>query len=161
MIVVLSDPAAVAVSTVVWPAMSVVIGWWGAQWPLERLAHAGPLTRLRPWEDQGAWWQRLVRVQQWKDRLPEAGALFGGVTKRRLRSSAEEGLERFALETVRAERVHWLLMASASLHLVWCRPAVGAGMLLFGVAFNAPFIIVQRANRGRVQRVLHRRAARK
>ncbi|MBX3284405.1 MAG: hypothetical protein KF703_03600 [Actinobacteria bacterium] len=104
MIVSVADGVAVALSVATWVAVSFSVGWWATRWPPERL-HDGPVTRLRRWEDGGAWWQRHVRVQRWKDRLPEAGAFFGGTAKRHLPSRTDGGLEAFRRETIRAERV--------------------------------------------------------
>jgi len=161
MIVELGDGWAVALSSLTWFALSVLVGRLAAGWPTARLADTGPLTTLRAWEASGAWWQRHLGVRRWKDRLPEAGATFaGGVSKRRIPSRSTGDLARFRAETVRAERVHWLILASTPVHLVWCRPAVAAGMVIFGLAFNVPFIVIQRYNRGRLDRLLDHRAAR-
>jgi len=157
-IVHLPDGWAVLLSSVVWALTSVAVGLAATRWSLERLDRPGPLTCLRGWEQDGAWWNRHLRVRRWRDAIPEAGSLFGGYSKQHLRSRRSEDLDRFRLETVRAERVHWLLLASALLHPIWCRPTVALGMLAFGVVANVPFIIVQRANRGRLQRLLRRRA---
>lgn len=160
MIIALPDAIAVTVSVLMWVLTSVVMGRWAVTWPDDRLDHTGPLTTLRTWERDGGSWQRWLRVLRWKDRLPEAGAAFaGGRAKRRIGTSRSEDLRAFRRETVRAERVHWLIMASGPLHLLWCRPTVGAGMVGFGVAFDLPFILVQRVNRGRIDRILRRRAA--
>lgn len=159
MILDLGDGWAVALSSVTWLVVSLAVGRWATSWPLDRLADTGPLTTLRGWEDSGRWWQRHLRVRRWKDRLPEAGAFFaGGYSKRHVASRATADLERFRSETIRGERVHWLIMASTPVHLVWCRPTVAVGMAVFGVLFNAPFIVVQRVNRGRLDSLLARRA---
>jgi glycosyl-4,4'-diaponeurosporenoate acyltransferase len=156
-IVPLGDGTAVAVSVLAWVVASLAIGRWAVSWPDERVEGVGPLTRIRAWERNGGWWIRHLRVLRWKDRLPEAGEFFaGGRSKRHLGSTRREGLVAFRRETIRAERVHWLLMATGPLHLAWCPPAVGAGMVAFGVVFDAPFIVVQRVNRGRIDRVLAR-----
>lgn len=159
MIVALPDGLAVAVSVVVWIATSFTVGRLAVGWSDERLEHVGPVLRIRSWEDGGRFWQRHLRVLAWKDRIPEAGAFFaGGRAKRSIGRPRSEALRSFRRETVRAERVHWLIAASGPLHLLWCRPTVGLGMIAFGVLFDAPFIVVQRANRGRIERVLARRA---
>lgn len=160
MILDIGDGWAVALSVATWIGVSFAVGWWGARWPDARLEADGPFTRLRGWERSGAWWQRHLRVQRWKDRLPEAGAFFGGTAKRHLPSRSDQGLEAFRRETVRAERVHWLILASTPVHLLWCRPTVALGMVAYGLVFNVPFIIVQRANRGRLDRILSRRRRR-
>lgn len=155
----IADPWAVAASSVTWLTVSVVVGWWANRWPADRLDRPGPLTTLRGWERGGAFWQRTLRVSRWKDRTPEAGALFAsGHSKRHLRARSTEGLVHFRRETIRAERVHWLILASTPIHLLWCRPTVAAGMVVFGLVANLPFIVIQRFNRGRLVRLIARRA---
>lgn len=159
MVVQVPDGWAVLLSSTTWFAVSLVAGWRAARWPAERITTPGPVTRIRPWEDDGRWWQRHLRVRAWKDRVPEAGALFGGVAKRRLPSRATGDLEMFRRETIRAERVHWLILASTPLHLLWCGPVLSAAMAAFGLAFTLPFIVIQRSNRGRLDRLLARRSS--
>ena len=146
----LPDGLSVALSSVVWAVTSAFVGWRASRWSLDRVGRTGPVTQLRGWEDRGRFWQRTTRVRRWKDRLPEAGEIFGGISKKALPGRSTEALEGFRAETIRAERVHWLVMASWPLHLLWCRTPVAAGMLVFAVGFNAPFIVVQRSNRGRI-----------
>lgn len=159
MLIEVSDATAVALSSVAWFGVSLAVGWWGAGWPARQIASTGPVTTIRGWEDHGRWWQRHLRVRAWKDRVPEAGGLFGGFAKRKVPSRATEHLELFRRETIRAERVHWLILASTPLHLLWCDAAVFAGMAAFGVAFTVPFIVIQRSNRGRLDRLIERRGA--
>lgn len=154
-----SHGVAVLLSSTTWLVVSVVIGWWGAHWPADRLTSEGPITTIRGWEHHGRWWQRHLRVRAWKDRVPEAGGVFGGYAKRHLPSNSSEGLELFRRETIRAERVHWLILASTPLHAVWCGPGLFAAMVVFGVAFTVPFIVIQRSNRGRLDLLLDRRRA--
>lgn len=155
----LPDGPAVLLSSFVWFVASFVVGLWGARWPAARVARTGPLTTIRRWEDGGRYWQRHLRVRSWKERVPEAGALFGGFAKRKVPSRATEDLELFRRETIRGERVHWLIAASTPLHLVWCGPGLFAAMVVFGVVFTAPFIVIQRSNRGRLDRLIARRHA--
>lgn len=175
----LSDGSAVLLSASAWVVASVLIGKVAARWPMERLEVDGPLTRLRGWEDGGRFWQRCGALR-WKRWLPDAGRFGGGVTKAESlrspvdsqlgghsdgrgsngqRSGARRNVVHLRAETVRAERVHWLIAATGLLHGLWCRPVVAAIMVLAGLVWNAPFIIVQRMNRGRVDRVLARRRA--
>lgn len=157
-IVHLSDPVAIVLSSLTWMAVSFAVGYLAVRWAPARLAQTGPLTTIRAWEAGGAFWQRFLAVGRWKDRVPDAGGFFaGGQPKRSVGSRSTDGLEAFRRETVRAERVHWLILSSTPIHLVWCRPALAVGMVLFGLALNLPFIVIQRFNRGRIDRVLARR----
>lgn len=150
-LVVLADAAA-------WAGLSVLVGWVAQRLPAPLVEQDGRLTRLRPWERHGAVYERLG-VRRWKDRLPEAGAaLRGGVAKRTLPGRGTEELRRFAAETRRAELVHWALPVATPLFALWNPPAVLAGQAVYAVAANAPCLVVQRYNRGRVQRILDARS---
>ncbi len=95
------------------------------------------------------------RIRRWKDRLPEAGALFaGGISKRHVPAADQGGLERFVVETRRAELGHWLAAARrAAVRAV--EPAGGRRRSWSPTAWlvNLPFIAVQRYNRIRAARV--------
>lgn len=157
-IVNLSDPVAILLSSLTWMAVSFSVGYLAVRWPPSRLDRTGPITTVRSWEAGGMFWQRSLAVGRWKDRLPDAGGFFaGGQPKRSVGSRSTEQLAAFRRETVRAERVHWLILSSTPIHLVWCRPPLAAAMVVFGLALNVPFIVIQRFNRGRIDRVLARR----
>jgi glycosyl-4,4'-diaponeurosporenoate acyltransferase len=117
------------------------------------------LTREREWEQRGHRYEQ-ARIRRWKDRVPEAGALFaGGISKRQIPSAADGGMQRLAVETRRAEWGHWLAAAGSVPFVLWNPPALAAVMVVYGIAVNAPFIAIQRYNRLRVSRALARRAS--
>ena len=125
--------------------------------PLTRLERDGWLLRPRRWEQGGAVYQRWFSIRHWKDHLPEAGALFAeGISKRHLSMD----LDRFVIETRRAERGHWMAMTASPVFALWNPPLGVALMVGYGVVVNAPFIVVQRYNRQRAQGVLTSRARR-
>lgn len=148
---------AVVVDCLAWTALSVVIGFGASRLPLRSIDHDTALTRLRPWEADGRWYEHHLAVRRWKDRLPEAGAVFGGRSKRHLPSRATADLERFAAETRRAELTHWALLCCGPLFFAWNPWWLGLVMVAFAVAFNLPFIVIQRYNRARLGRLLGRR----
>ena len=148
-----------AANVAAWAVLHGGTGYLVHRLPVGRLGRDGPVLRARRWERDGRTYERRLHIQRWKDRLPEAGALFaGGVSKRRLtRSIGRADLDRFVVETRRAERGHWLAMAGGPLFALWNPPTGVALMTAYGVVVNAPFITVQRYNRQRAQRVLARR----
>lgn len=161
MLIRLSDEWAVMVSVAAWLAIGVVSGYLLHRADVSRFDHDGRLTRLRSWEDHGRRYQRLLRIRAWKDLLPEKGDLFrGGFSKRHLRDRTDGHLRRFVAETRRAEVVHWSNLCAGPFFLIWCRPAIGAGMITFGVVAHLPFILIQRHNRGRLLRLIERRERR-
>ncbi len=148
----------IVVDAVAWGVFHSATGYAAHRLPDDRLARDGRLLRVRRFEAGGRVYRRRLRVQRWKDRLPEAGDLFrGGVSKRHVPAYDQDGLRLFVRETRRAELAHWWAMGCGPLFVLW-NPPLAAGLLVaYGVLVNLPFIVVQRYNRARVQALLGRR----
>jgi glycosyl-4,4'-diaponeurosporenoate acyltransferase len=152
--------ALVVVDVAAWAVFHSATGYAVHRAPRQWFDHDTWLTRPRSWERAGSAYERLG-IRRWKDRLPEAGALFaGGTSKRHIPGATDGGLARLATETRRAEWGHWSAAACAPLFVLWNPLWIAAVMVLYGVAVNAPFIAIQRYNRLRVNRVLGRRTRR-
>jgi glycosyl-4,4'-diaponeurosporenoate acyltransferase len=151
------DTVAVLIDIAVWAVWGTLVGYVFHRLPAHWFARDGRLTRIRRWERGGGFWADHTRVRRWKNRLPEAGALFaGGFSKRQLRTRDPAYLGRFLAETRRAEWVHWLVVAIAPVFFLWNRPWLAAVMVAYGIAANIPCVITQRYNRARLLRILAR-----
>lgn len=148
----------VLLDAAVWAVVSLGVGYSFHRRPAHRLVEDSWLTRLRPTEVGGLVYQRRLRILRWKDSLPEAGAVFaGGMSKARLAGRSTEHLERFVVETRRAELTHWTVMAAGPFFFVWNPWTAGVLMQVYAVGANLPFIVIQRFNRARLLQVLERR----
>ena len=142
----------------IWILIHLGAGYVAHHLPTRLLLALPVVSRSYAWEGAGRAYQRLG-IRAWKGRLPEGGAFFlGGFSKRRLHSNALGSLERFALETTRAECSHWLSWGLSLTFFAWNPWHVGAAMVLYGAASNAPFILVQRYYRARLRRIIQRSA---
>ena len=139
----------------VWIALSVAVGYGAHHLPARWIEQDRWLTRLRRFEADGYFWRRHLAIGRWKDHLPEAGSLFGGVSKRRLPPGGD--LHSLAVETRRAELVHWTLLACAALFPLWNPPGLAVAMGAVALVANLPCLVVQRYNRARLLRVVSRR----
>jgi glycosyl-4,4'-diaponeurosporenoate acyltransferase len=155
-----SPQTAVLIDAALWAACGIAVGVIAAGLPATVFSRDRWLTRIRPWEGQGRVWVRLG-VRRWKDRLPEAGGLFGSPTKRVLAGRTERGLRAFAAETRRAEYVHWAAVAPLAAMPAWNPWWLTASMAVYAVVANAPCVVVQRYNRGRIEGLVERRQARR
>jgi glycosyl-4,4'-diaponeurosporenoate acyltransferase len=145
----------VTLNVVGWVVWMVGCGRWVHCWPLSRLDHDTWLTRIRPWEDGGRWYERRWRIRRWKDRLPEGGDFFaGGFAKDQLDSATSPHLWRFVAETRRAEYAHWLMLSATPVFFAFNAWWGDVVIVVFVVAVNAPCVMVQRYNRCRLLRVL-------
>jgi len=157
----LSTGWTIALDTLAWLILQPTISWLAMRLPLSAFAPDAWFYRARPWERGGALYQTLFRVRRWKERLPSGGAWMGGFRMKRIASSEPEYLERWLLETCRAELAHWLQILVAPLFFLWNPPIAGAFILLYALMANMPCIVVQRYNRPRLQRLMRKAQARR
>ena len=152
-----SRPATLALDVAAWAVVHASTGYLAHRLPARRIAGDGWLLAPRRFEGSGEWYRRRLRIHAWKDRLPEAGALFdGGVSKRALPGRDRAGIELFVRETRRAELAHWWAMLPGPVFALWNPPAAAAVHVGYGVAVNLPFVAIQRYNRVRAVGVLRR-----
>ncbi len=150
--------------SVLWAVFGVGSGWLANRCPDRLFAGDSAATRIRPFEQDGRWYDRHFHLRAWKSRLPEAGALFkNGVSKASLPGFGPADLEVLARETRRAEWVHLANIGFGCTFVVWQPWNVAVVMAVFGLVVHLPFVLVQRYNRARVLHVLdrwHRRVVR-
>ncbi|MCU1393169.1 MAG: glycosyl-4,4-diaponeurosporenoate acyltransferase [Ilumatobacteraceae bacterium] len=155
-----SHPVTVVADVIAWGAIHAGTGYLAHRLPQRWCERDNAVFRIHRCERSGAAW-RVLRVARWKDRLPEAGALFaGGVSKRSIPDTTDAGLRTFASLTRRAETAHWLAAVMSPVFVLWNPWWVAVIMVVYGFGVNAPFIAIQRYNRLRVVRVLDRRVSR-
>ena len=152
----LSPVAGVTLNIMAWLCWSLAVGYFGHRRPLQSFAADRWWSRLRSFERGGDWYARRVRIKDWKDRLPELGALFeGGFAKRMVRRDRDH-LERFVIETRRAEWVHWIAPLLWPVFAIWNPPWAVAVMVVYATIVNLPCLLVQRYNRARLLKALER-----
>jgi glycosyl-4,4'-diaponeurosporenoate acyltransferase len=142
------------IDAAVWAVWSATCGFVGHRLPAGLL----PGGRRRPPRAAGRpgrGYERVLRIKAWKDLLPEAGALYrGGFSKRRIVGHDRAYLERFAIETRRAELVHWAILALGPAFFAWNPWWLATAMVAYAVIANVPCLLVQRYNRARLARIL-------
>lgn len=150
----------IVVDVIAWGVLHTATGYAAHRLDDIRLSRDGRLLRQRRFET-GQWYRRRLRINRWKDRLPDAGDLFrGGISKRHLPAYDAAGLQLFVRETRRAELAHWWAMLCGPLFVLWNPPLAAVLLVGYGVVANLPFILIQRYNRFRTQALVERRSAR-
>lgn len=154
---VMPQTVTIVVDVLAWGLFHAATGYAAHRLGHDRLARDGWGLRQRRFESDGHWYRHRLRIHRWKDRVPEAGALFdGGVSKRELPARDAEGLQVFVRETRRAELAHWWALWCSPLFLLWNPPLAATLLVSYGVLVNLPFIAIQRYNRFRTQALLER-----
>lgn len=144
----------VLINAAAWASIQIGIGKIMATLPAEKFDPNAWPFKLCHWESPRLY-RRYFLISKWKSWLPDGARLIRtGFRKRQLSATDRTYLERFRLETVRAEATHWLAIPPFALFFLWNVPTVAIWMPLYAIAVNAPCIAVQRYNRIRINRVL-------
>lgn len=144
---------------ILWPLLQVTAAFICLQLHRERLDPRSFFFRQHSVEAQGSLYTKIFRVRQWKHLLPDGGALWqkSGYRKRKLVSFSSENLNRFLVESCRAELSHWLAILPFWVFGFFVPPHIIWFMLLYALLVNLPCIIAQRYNRPRIQQLLRNR----
>ena len=115
-----------------------------------------PRSRPRDWERGGRWYKDTLKINVWKDKIPQFSTK-DGFSKEHLTDLSLEYLNQFIMETCRGEWMH-LSGALCAVFLLLINP-IGFGLLAAFLTLlgNLPFAAVQRYNRFRLQTVRKRR----
>ena len=152
-----SDSQTLILFFILWPAFQVSAALISLRMKDSYFSYRSPLYRSRKWEKNGQIYQQIFRVRSWKRYLPDGGALLkGGYAKKHLDFPSKERLEKYLLESCRAELAHELAILPFWIFGFFAPPKVILFMFLYSIAVNMPCIITQRFNRPRVARLLER-----
>lgn len=152
-----SRPLAILISFPLWYFYQSTAGRICLKLPERLFSPYAPFFRPHPWEDGGKTYQRVFRVHTWKKFLPDSGSLIrGSYKKRTLDSFTKKSLDRFLMESCRAEMTHWLAILPFWTFGLFAPTRVILYMLIYAILVNVPCIIAQRYNRPRILRLLEK-----
>ncbi len=110
----------------------------------------------KDWERGGLWYRDKLKIQVWKDKLPQYIGK-SGFSKQHLNGLSIDYIDRFIEETCRGEWMHMKNCICSIIILIINPLLVGLVTSFFIVLGNLPFAIVQRYNRFRLQILRKRR----
>ena len=104
-------------------------------------------SRAFKWERDGKFYNRL-NIKKWKTKLPDMSRIMRDMLPKRVTYDAtSDNIDELIKETCVAECIHhWLCVFSVGIYLIW-KDYVGVILALVFVAFNIPFMMIQRYNR--------------
>lgn len=141
---------------VVWPLLQFAAAFICLHLPDRFFSADAVFFRTHRFEKNGVIYDSLFRVSRWKHLLPDGGTVSKkrGFRKKKLESFSDANLNRFLVESARAELTHWLAIFPFWVFWFFTPPNVTWIMLAYALLVNLPCIIAQRYNRPRVRRLL-------
>lgn len=103
----------------------------------------------KQWERGGRWYRDTLKIQVWKDRVPQHIGK-NGFSKQHLTEMSIDYLNEFIVETCRGEWMHLKNCICAVVTLLINPLLVGIVMTFLIMLANVPFAAVQRYNRFRL-----------
>lgn len=155
----LSDGWTMILCFILWPILQLTAEFVCHRLPVDFYSRQNFLFRSHSFEKNGLIYDQIFRVRRWKYLLPDGGMVRKkrGFRKKKLEQKNMAHLERFLLESSKAELIHWLGLLPFWVFGFFTPPIVVFYMFLYAIAVNMPCIIVQRYNRPRVQHLLDRK----
>ena len=139
-----------------WPTFQIGAALLASAIPAKRFRYDSFFYRSHRWEKEGLVYERCG-IKRWKKYLPDGAAAFkNGYRKKHLSDFSKAGLERFLVESCRAELSHWLAIPPFFVFGFFCPPIAIPLMFLYDLAVNLPCILAQRYNRPRILRIYRR-----
>lgn len=107
-------------------------------------------------EQSGRFYDKHFKISRWKDKVPQFSEIIHkGFSKGTLKGIEKDYLERFYLETVRAEFCHRvLIVCSPVFYLLNSNHIWGIVWTILFALGNLPFIMIQRYNRPRIKKIM-------
>ena len=103
---------------------------------------------------------KALRVKDWQNKVPDMSRVFTKLMPaKKLNAGTLADIPRMLEETCVAEFIH-VVLSVLGLTCLWLWPGFGGAVvtLVYILLGNVPFIIIQRYNRPRLQRLLARRS---
>ena len=156
MLIVLPEIWIIIIDIVLWFIIHMSVAYIATILPLNNLNTNSWLLKERKWEKSGKIYEEIFHIKKWKELLPDGSALFKkGFRKKRMTSSNPEYLQKFIIETGRAEIVHWIVILFSPVFFIWNYPWAGWVMIVYAIIANMPCILAQRYNRARLSKLLN------
>jgi glycosyl-4,4'-diaponeurosporenoate acyltransferase len=142
-----SNIVIIFLNILVWLVIHLGVSYWAFKRPLESFNRNSFLYKVLPFERDGRFYQKVLKIRAWKRLLPDGAGLMRMGFPMRLDSTDPAFIDRFYHETFRSEWAHWVTMAFTPVFFIWNPAWACMVMVIYALASNLPCIVVQRYNR--------------
>lgn len=155
-VIFLSDTITVLLFFVVWPILQVGCAFICLYIPDKFFNNNRGIYKTQKFEKNGKIYDDIFKVKKWKHLLPDGGAIYKkkGYAKKKLSDYSTDNLNKFLIESCRAELTHWLPISLFWVFFLFTTPLAGFFMFVYSIIVNLPCIFAQRYNRPRIARLI-------
>lgn len=149
------------INSISWFTTHIIISLLSANIPDIYFQH-NKLFKTFKFERSGKIWNELFKVKKWKSFLPDGSILIkNSYSKSELKDFRISTLNKLIIEMRRAEFTHWISILPLPLFFLF-NPHYGRWInALYALVSNLPFIITQRYNRPKLEKIYQYKQNRK
>lgn len=137
-----------------WFSIQMTLAHFGTKIPNSFFEKNGHIFRIYSWENNGKFWNRILKVNQWKYLIPEGSKLNSHIyNKNSIEDLNIETLKQVDIEMKRAELIHWLSIIPVIIFVKSSR-YIQIINLIYVLFSHIPVILVQRYNRPRLEKLI-------
>ncbi|RLQ95495.1 glycosyl-4,4'-diaponeurosporenoate acyltransferase CrtO family protein [Falsibacillus albus] len=141
------------VNAAIWAFLHISISFFCLKLNERTIFKIGSNLKISLWEKESGFYQ-MIGIKKWKDRLPDAADWIRGFPRKSFSQYRKgELLNGFYCELLRAEISHWLQMLPFPLFFLFNDFNNFILNMAYAIFFNLPFILIQRFNRTRVEKL--------
>ena len=135
--------------------IGVIAGIVFAYLPASLFKGTEKLLKTLDFEENGRFYEKYFKISRWKDKLPQFSNIVKvGFHLNNLEIKSKEYFERFRIETLRAEVTHLFLIIISPVFFFWNENKIyGVICTILYIIGNFPFLMIQRYNRPRIEKI--------
>ena len=138
-----------------WPIIQMTIARLTARMPDQFFLTDSLVTQVKPTLGSQLFYEQVLFIRVWKKFIPDGATIFKfGFRKKNMESHETNYMEKFILETRRAEFSHLVQILPALIFFIFNTLEIALIMTVYALVFNVPLILLQRYNRIRFLRLL-------
>lgn len=145
----------ITLNVVLWPIFHMTISLLTVRIPDAFFKRDGLVLPVHPTSRGQRFYETFLLIRTWKKWIPDGASIFKfGFRKKNMVGNDQTYIEKFILETRRAEFSHIVQILPMVVFFVFNTAFVALIMVAYALIFNIPLILLQRYNRIRFLRLL-------
>lgn len=153
--IIIPDWAVITLNILIWFVIHLLIAKLSNMIPIDYFKKERRIFIIKNPKRSAWFYEHIIQIKKWKKYLPDGAKFFkDGFEKKSLQGTSEDYLERFILESKRAELSHYLQMLPVPIFFLFNFWWVGLIMIAYAMMVNLPCVFAQRYNRPRFEKVL-------
>jgi glycosyl-4,4'-diaponeurosporenoate acyltransferase len=147
----------IVLNVISWPIFHLAIAQLTVRIPDKAFLNDAFVTKVNSTLQAQQFYEQVLLIRVWKKWIPDGATIFKfGFRKKNMEGHDINYMEKFILETRRAEFSHLVQILPALIFFVFNTLDIALIMTVYAFAFNVPLILLQRYNRIRFLRILKR-----